>query len=69
MMSKKNRCLLLLLMDTDISYNVPSIYDVATKDSNVQKGKGGARSVYALLCDSQLFDVFFGTLDSLLYII
>ncbi len=32
-----------------ISYNVSSIYDVATAGSNVPKGKGEARSVYAVL--------------------
>jgi len=32
-----------------ISYNVPSIYNVATEGSNVPKGKGEARSVYAVL--------------------
>jgi len=33
-----------------MSHNVPSIYDVATKGSNVPKGKGGKpTSVYAVL--------------------
>ena len=34
-----------------ILYNFPSIYDVATEVSNVPKGKGEARSVYAVLCE------------------
>ena len=32
-----------------MSANVSSIYDVATERSNVPKGKGEARSVYAVL--------------------
>lgn len=32
-----------------MSYNVPSVYDIATKGSNVPKGKGEARSVYDVL--------------------
>ncbi|MCK4731928.1 MAG: hypothetical protein KAT65_05655, partial [Methanophagales archaeon] len=35
-----------------MSPNVSSIYDVATEGSNVPKGKGVARSVYAVLGDA-----------------
>ncbi len=34
-----------------MSYNGPSIYDVATERNNVPKGKGLARSVYAVLSE------------------
>jgi len=33
-----------------MSDNIPSIYDVATEGSNLSKGKGEDRSVYAVLC-------------------
>jgi len=36
------------VVKTTISYNVPSIYDVATEGSNVSKGQ--ERSLYRICC-------------------